>query len=149
MPLEEAIDSDCRAFRGGHVAVCAILGEAYGPFQKRLSTAYPDHHLHADDAARVVELVRGPAVLRWFEQVYGVASYGVQPVEATRDTLLALGRYLQVEAGFVSSVAEGAADGVWTDAECADLEAHVWPMIRKLLGILAGVKLSREGCANG
>ena len=59
-----------------------MLGEPYGPFQKRLSGAYPDHHLRPDDLARVVELVRGPAVRKWFEQVYGVVSYQPVPVPA-------------------------------------------------------------------
>lgn len=138
--LEEAVDLDCRDYRGGHTAVCAILGEAYGPFQKRISTAYPDHHLRACDLARVVELVRGPAVLEWFEQVYGVCSYEVQPVEASRDALLALGRYLQDESGYVQAVAEAAADGVWTDDEVAKLESHTKDLVRRMMGILAGAR---------
>ncbi|MFN3766813.1 MAG: hypothetical protein ACK4TD_00450 [Ectopseudomonas guguanensis] len=138
--LEEAVDLDCREYRGGHTAVCAILGEAYGPFQKRLSTAYPDHHLRGGDLARVVQLVRGPAVLEWFEQVYGVTSFAVQPVEATRDAMLGMGRYLTKHAAYVSAVAEAAEDGVWTDAEVAALDEHTWAVIRKMLGILEGAK---------
>ncbi|MCY1293242.1 hypothetical protein D9M70_424960 [compost metagenome] len=149
MALEEAIDADCRAYRGGHTAVCAILGEPYGPFQKRISTAYPEHHLHAPDVARVVELVRGPAVRQWFEQVYGVSCYTVQPVEASRDALLALGRYLQQEAGYVSSVAEGAADGIWERPEVEDLERHTWVLVGQLLGILAGARQAMEARAHG
>ncbi len=138
--LEEAVDLDCREYRGGHTAVCALLGEAYGPFQKRLSTAYPDHHLRACDLARVVQLVRGPAVLEWFEQVYGVTSFAVQPVEATRDAMLGVSRYLTKHATYVSAVAEAAEDGVWTDAEVAALDEHTWAVIRKMLGILEGAK---------
>lgn len=149
MPLEKALDDDCRAYRGGHVAVCAILGEAYGPFQKRLSTAYPDHHLHADDVARVIELVRGPAVQQWFEGVYGLTSYKVEPMAANRDSLLALGRYLQEEAGFVASVAEGAADGIWELAEVERLERHGFALVRQLLGIMAGARAAMEGGCNG
>lgn len=145
VPLDVALDADCREFRGGHKAVCAMLGEPYGPFQKRLSGAYPDHHLKPDDFARVVELVRGRAVRTWFEQVYGVVSYEVQPVEASRDALLALGRYLQEEASFVSSVAEGAADGVWHMPEVAELDQHGYAIIRKVLGIMAGARRAAEG----
>lgn len=138
--LEEAVDLDCREYRGGHTAVCAILGEAYGPFQKRLSTAYPDHHLRTGDLARVVELVRGQAVREWFEQVYGVASYAVEPVEASRDAMLSMGRYLTKHADYVSAVAEAAEDGIWTEAEVAALDEHTWAVIRKMLGILEGAK---------
>lgn len=148
-PLEAAIDADCREYRGGHKAVCAILDEPYGPFQKRLSGAYPDNHLHADDAARVIELVRGPHVRRWFEEVYGVTSYQAQPVEASRDALLSLGRYLQQEAGFVSSVAEGAADGRWERHEVEELERHATELMRQLLGIVAGARLAAEGGNHG
>jgi len=138
--LEEAVDLDCREYRGGHTAVCALLGEPYGPFQKRLSTAYPDHHLRACDLARVVELVRGPAVREWFEQVYGVASFAVQPVEASRDAMLTMGRFLTKQAGYVTAVAEAVEDGIWTDAEVAALDEHTWAVIRKMLGILEGAK---------
>lgn len=144
--LEEAVDLDCREYRGGHTAVCAILGEAYGPFQKRLSTAYPDHHLRTGDLARVVELVRGQAVREWFEQVYGVASYAVEPVEASRDAMLSMGRYLTKHADYVSAVAEAAEDGIWTDAEVAALDEHTWAVIRKMLGMLAG---AREAAKKG
>jgi len=149
VPLEVAIDSDCREFRGGHKAVCAMLGEAYGPFQKRLSCSYPDHHLHAESAARVIELVRGPAVRLWFEQVYGVVSYQPTPVPATRDAMQALGKLLAKEGEFVASLASGAADSAWERCEVLELEAHGFELISKLLGIMAGARQSMEGANHG
>lgn len=149
VPLEVAIDSDCREFRGGHKAVCAMLGEAYGPFQKRLSCAYPDHHLHADSAARVVELVRGPAVRLWFEQVYGVVSYQPKPVPATHDAMQALSKLLAKEGEFVASLASGAADGRWERREVLELEAHGFELVSKLLGIMSGARQAMEGVAHG
>jgi hypothetical protein len=149
VPLDVAIDTDCREFRGGHKAVCAMLGEPYGPFQKRLSGAYPDHHLHSDDVARVVELVRGRAVLAWFEQVYGVVSYQPVPVPATRDAMQALGKLLAKEGEFVASLAGGAADGKWVRAEVAELEEHGYALIGKLLGIMSGARKEMEGSAHG
>lgn len=149
VPLEVAIDSDCREFRGGHKAVCAMLGEAYGPFQKRLSCAYPDHHLHADSAARVIELVRGSGVRLWFEQVYGVVSYQPKPVPATHDAMQALGKLLASEAEFVASLASGSADGVWEPGEVAQLEKHGYALISKLLGIMAGARQAMEGVTHG
>lgn len=145
LPLDVAIDNDCREFRGGHKAVCAMLGEPYGPFQKRLSGAYPDHHLKPDDLARVVELVRGPAVRQWFEQVYGVVSYQPVPVPASRDAMQALGKLLAKEGEFVASLAGGAADGRWERAEVAELEEHGFALISKLLGIMAGARQAMEG----
>ena len=149
VPLDVAIDTDCREFRGGHKAVCAMLGEAYGPFQKRLSGAYPDHHLRPDDLARVVELVRGPAVRTWFEQVYGVASYQPVPVPATRDAMQALGKLLAKEGEFVASLAGGAADGLWTAGEVKELEEHGYALMGKLLGIMSGARQAMEGGSNG
>lgn len=148
-PLEEALDADCREFRGGHKAVCAILGEEYGPFQKRLSCAYPSHHLHADDVARVMELVRGPAVRSWFEQVYGVVCYQPMPVAATQGAMKALGKLLSREGSFVASLAGGAADGIWEEHEVLDLEAHGFALISKLLGIMAGARQAMEGTNRG
>lgn len=148
-PLEAAIDEDCRAFRGGHTAVCAILDQPYGPFQKRLSCAYPEHHLHADDVARVVELVRGPAVRAWFEQVYGMTCYAPVPVPATQDAMQALGKLLAKEAEFVGSLASGAADSRWEPHEVVDLETHGYALIAKLLGIMAGARQAMEGADHG
>lgn len=148
-PLEAAIDDDCRGFRGGHKAVCAILDQPYGPFQKRLSSAYPEHHLHADDLARVVELVRGPAVRQWFEQVYGVVCYEPRPVPATHDALEALGELLAREAEFVASLAGGAADGRWEPHEVEALDAHGMALIAQLLGIMAGARQAMEGASHG
>lgn len=145
VPLDVAIDTDCREFRGGHKAVCAMLGEPYGPFQKRLSGAYPDHHLKPDDLARVVELVRGPAVRQWFEQVYGVVSYQPSPVPATRDAMQALGKLLAEEGEFVFSLASGAADGKWERGEVLALEANGYALISKLLSIMAGARQAMEG----
>lgn len=145
VPLDVAIDTDCREFRGGHKAVCAMLGEPYGPFQKRLSGAYPDHHLKSDDLARVVELVRGPAVRQWFEQVYGVVSYQPSPVPATRDAMQALGKLLAEEGEFVFSLASGAADGKWERREVLALEANGYALISKLLSIMAGARQAMEG----
>lgn len=149
MPLEGAIDADCRDFRGGHTAVCAILNEPYGPFQKRLSLAYPEHHLHADDLARVIELVRGPNVLRWFEQAYGVVSYTPVPVKATKGAMKALGKLLEEEGEFVVSLAGGAADGKWEPHEVAQLEEHGYALIERLLGIMAGARQAMEGVQHG
>lgn len=149
VPLDVAVDNDCRDFRGGHKAVCAILGEPYGPFQKRLSGAYPDHHLRPDDLSRVVQLVRGPAVRAWFEQVYGVVTYEPTPVPATRDAMQALGKLLAKEGEFVASLAGGAADSRWEPAEVAKLEEHGYALIRKLLGIMAGARKEMEGCQHG
>lgn len=149
MPLDVAIDTDCREYRGGHKAVCAMLGEPYGPFQKRLSCAYPDHHLKPDDLTRVVELVRGPAVRAWFEQVYGVVSYQPTPVPATRDAMQALGKLLAKEGEFVASLAGGAADSCWERKEVVELEAHGFELISKLLGIMAGARQAMEGDNRG
>ena len=149
LPLTQAVDADCREFRGGHVAVCAILGEPYGPYQKRISTSYPEHHLRLEDFERVAELVQGPRVRAWFERVYGVTCYGAEPVAATRDAMLALSHYLQAEAGFVASLAEGAADGRWEAKEVADLERHGMKLVRQLLGIMAGARAAMEGRQHG
>jgi hypothetical protein len=149
VPLDVALDADCREFRGGHKAVCAMLGEPYGPFQKRLSGAYPDHHLKPDDFARVVELVRGRAVRTWFEQVYGVVSYQPVPVPATRDAMQELGKLLAKEGEFVASLAGGAADSRWERNEVAKLEEHGFALISKLLAIMAGAREAMEGDSRG
>lgn len=147
--LEQAVDRDCRDMRGGLTAVCAILDEPYDAFQKRLSVSYPSHHLHLPDFERVVELVRGDAVRQWFEQVYGVVCYQPVPVDATSDALLALGRALVTEAGFVSSLAEGAGDGRWELSEVEKLEQQGFALVSQLLGIMAGARQAMEGAHHG
>jgi hypothetical protein len=138
--LEQAIDADCRAYRGGHTAVCATLNQPYAAFQKRLSSAYPDHHLHADDVARVVELTRGPAVRDWFEQVYGVISYQPVPVPELSDALKAMADKCSMEAQFFASLRDGIADNVWRPHEVARLQAHANDLIRQIKGIVLGAR---------
>ncbi|MCY1362848.1 hypothetical protein D9M69_495830 [compost metagenome] len=142
--LEQAVDRDCRDFRGGLKAVCAILDEPYDGFQKRLSVSYPEHHLHLGDFSRVVELTRGDAVRLWFEQVFGVVCYQPAPVPATADAMRELGQLLAREGEFVASLAGGAADGRWEAAEVAELEAHGFALIGNLLGIMAGARQAME-----
>ncbi len=147
--LKAAVDADTRdAIRGGQTAVCALLNKPYGAFQKRLSLAYPEHHLNADDLACVVELVRGPAVRTWFEQVYGVVSYRPVPVPATRDAMQALGQLLAKEGEFVASLAGGAGDGVWEPHEVAKLDACGFALISNLLAIMAGARQAAEGASD-
>jgi hypothetical protein len=145
LTLEQAIDRDCRESRGGLTAVCAILGEPYDGFQKRLSVSYPEHHLYMQDFERVVELVRGAAVRQWFERMYGVVCYQPAPVPATQDALLALGRMMATEAGFVSSLAEGVADSRWERGEVELLEQHGMALVAQLLAIMAGARQAMEG----
>lgn len=147
--LEQAVDRDCRDTRGALKAVCAILGEPYDGFQKRLSVSYPEHHLYVQDFERVVELVRGDAVRQWFERMYGVVCYQPAPVPATQDALLALGRLMATEAGFVSSLAEGVADNRWERAEVERLETHGMALVSQLLAIMAGARQSMEAPAHG
>ncbi len=146
--LEQAIDRDSRDTRGGLTAVCAILNEPYDAFQKRLSVSYPDHHLHAPDVERVIELTRGPAVRQWFERVYGVICYQPAAVPATQDALLALGKAMATEAGFVSGLADGVADSRWELHEVERLEKHGMALVSQLLGIMAGARQAMEGAAN-
>lgn len=146
--LEQAIDRDCRDMRGSLTAVCAILNEPYDAFQKRLSVSYPSHHLHAPDVERVIELVRGDAVRQWFERVYGVVCYQPAAVPATQDALLALGRLMATEAGFVSGLAEGVADGRWELHEVERLEKHGMALVSQLLAIMAGARQAAEGVAD-
>jgi len=146
--LEQAIDRDSRDTRGGLTAVCAILNEPYDAFQKRLSVSYPDHHLHAPDVERVIELTRGPAVRQWFERVYGVICYEPTAVPATQDALLALGKAMATEAGFVSGLADGVADSRWELHEVERLEKHGMALVSQLLGIMEGARQAMEGAAN-
>lgn len=143
--LAAAIDLDCRNHYGGHTAVCAILEEPYGPFQKRLSSSYPEHHLNTLQLARVVELTRGPAVREWFEQVFGVVTYQPKPVQASQDALKALSKLLDKEGKFVGSLVGGSADGKWETHEVEALEEHGYVLISKLLGIMAGAREAMEG----
>lgn len=147
--LAAAIDLDCREFKGGHTAVCAILEEPYGPFQKRLSSSYPEHHLNTLQLARVVELTRGPMVREWFEQVFGVVTYQPKPVQASPDALKQLSRLLEKEGKFVGSLVGGAADNQWNADEVAALEEHGYALIGKLLGIMAGAREAMEGRQHG
>lgn len=149
LTLEQAIDRDCRESRGGLTAVCAILGEPYDGFQKRLSVSYPEHHLYMQDFERVVELVRGAAVRQWFERMYGVVCYQPTPVPATQDALLALGRMMATEAGFVSSLAEGVADSRWEHGEVELLEQHGMALVAQLLAIMAGARQAMEEPSHG
>jgi hypothetical protein len=149
LTLEQAIDRDCRESRGGLTAVCAILGEPYDGFQKRLSVSYPEHHLYMQDFERVVELVRGAAVRQWFERMYGVVCYQPAPVPATQDALLALGRMMATEAGFVSSLAEGVADNRWERGEVELLEQHGMALVAQLLAIMAGARQAMEEPSHG
>jgi hypothetical protein len=149
LTLEQAIDRDCRESRGGLTAVCAILGEPYDGFQKRLSVSYPEHHLYMQDFERVVELVRGAAVRQWFERMYGVVCYQPAPVPATQDALLALGRMMATEAGFVSSLAEGVADSRWERGEVELLEQHGMALVAQLLAIMAGARQAMEEPSHG
>ncbi|OLU23101.1 hypothetical protein BVH03_23010 [Pseudomonas sp. PA15(2017)] len=147
--LAAAIDLDCREFKGGHTAVCAILEEPYGPFQKRLSCSYPEHHLNTLQLARVVELTRGPMVREWFEQVFGVVTYQPKPVQASQDALKALSKLLDKEGKFVGSLVGGSADGKWEAHEVEVLEEHGYALIGKLLGIMAGAREAMEGRSHG
>jgi hypothetical protein len=147
--LEQAVDRDCRDMRGALKAVCAILDEPYDGFQKRLSVSYPEHHLYVHDFERVVELVRGDAVRQWFERVYGVVCYQPAPVPATQDALLAMGRVMATEAGFVSSLAEGVADNRWERGEVELLEQHGFALVAQLLAIMAGARQAMEASTHG
>ncbi|WP_044871993.1 hypothetical protein [Pseudomonas sp. LFM046] len=147
--LEQAIDRDCRDFRGGLKAVCAILDEPYDGFQKRLSVSYPEHRLHVDDFARVVELTQGDASRLWFEQVFSVVCYRPTAVAATKEALVALAELLSRESAFVLSLHEGADDSRWEPHEVADLEFHGNRVIEAVLGIMAGARQATEGKANG
>jgi len=146
--LEQAVDRDCRDTRGALKAVCAILGESYDGFQKRLSVSYPEHHLYVQDFERVVELVRGDAVRQWFERVYGVVCYQPTAVPATQDALLALGKVMATESSFVSGLAEGVADGRWELHEVERLEKHGMALVSQLLAIMAGARQAMEGAAD-
>ena len=147
--LEQAIDRDCRDTRGALKAVCAILGESYDGFQKRLSVSYPEHHLYVQDFERVVELVRGDAVRQWFERIYGVVCYQPAPVPATQDALLALGRLMAGEANFVGSLADGVADNRWELREVEMLEKHGMALVAQLLAIMAGARQAMEEHVHG
>lgn len=146
--LEQAIDRDCRDMRGSLTAVCAILNEPYDAFQKRLSVSYPNHHLHAPDVERVIELVRGDAVRQWFERVYGVVCYQPTAVPVTEAALLALGRMMEIESGFVYELAKGAGDGRWELHEVERLEKHGMALVAQLLGIMAGARQAMEGASH-
>lgn len=147
--LEQALDRDCRDYRGGLKAVCAILGEPYDGFQKRLSVSYPDHHLYLNDFERVVELVQGDAVREWFQQLYGVVCYQPAAVEASADTLREVARVMGCNGDFVESLVDGAADGQWDEHEVAKLERQAHALIGKLMGIVAGARQALEGKAHG
>jgi hypothetical protein len=149
LTLEQAIDRDCRESRGGLTAVCAILGEPYDGFQKRLSVSYPAHHLHVNDFERVLELVRGPAVRQWFERMYGLIGYQPAPVPNTPAAMRAMARFAAGEAGFVFSLAEGVADNRWERHEVEDLEQHGFALVAQLLAIMAGARQAMEEPSHG
>jgi hypothetical protein len=149
LTLEQAIDRDCRESRGGLTAVCAILGEPYDGFQKRLSVSYPEHHLYMQDFERVVELVRGAAVRQWFERMYGVVCYQPAPVPNTPAAMRAMARFAAGEAGFVFSLAEGVADNRWERHEVEDLEQHGFALVAQLLAIMAGARQAMEEPSHG
>lgn len=140
LSLEQAIDRDCRDFRGGLTAVCAIMGKPYDSFQKRLSVSHPENHLCVRDFEQFLELVRGPAVSRALDRLQGRISYQPVPVESLPDALKAMADKCSQEALFFSSLRDGVADSVWRPHEVARLEAHGDDLIRTIKGIMAGAR---------
>ncbi|MDT3720330.1 hypothetical protein [Pseudomonas oryzihabitans] len=140
LSLEQAIDRDCRDFRGGLTAVCAIMGKPYDSFQKRLSISHPENHLSVRDFEQFLELVRGPAVSRSLDRLQGRISYQPVPVESLGDALKAMADKCSQESLFFSSLRDGVADSVWKPHEVARLEAHGEDLIRTIKGIMSGAR---------
>lgn len=141
--LRQALYRAARDYRGGMNALALSLGVSPDELAKRLNPT--DHRpiraelveeiIGATGDARLLDAVTRPAGAMW---------YRVEPVEASRDAMQALARMLEKEGAFVASLASGAADGVWTAREVAELEAHGQALMRRLQGIVAGARASLE-----
>lgn len=140
LSLEQAIDRDCRDFRGGLTAICAMMGKPYDSFQKRLSCSHPENHLSVRDFEQFLELVRGPAVSRTLDRIQGRISYQPVSVASLPDALKAMAEKCNQEARFFGSLRDGVSDNVWKAHEVARLEAHGDDLIRTIKGIMAGAR---------
>lgn len=141
--LRQALYRASRDYTGGQNALALSMGVPPDELAKRLNPT-DCRPLKPEWVEEIIALTRDTRVLSALGRAAGGVFYQVQPVAATRDAMLALGRYLQREAGFVSSLAEGAADSMWERHEVEDLERHGYELIQQLLGIMAGARKAME-----
>lgn len=141
--LRQALYRAARDYRGGMNALALTLGISPDDLAKRLNPTdirpiraeLIEEIIGATADARLLDALTRPAGAMW---------YRAEPVEASRDAMQALARLLEKESAFVASLAGGAADGMWSAAEVAELEANGLALIRRLLGIVAGARASME-----
>ncbi len=142
--LRQALYRASRDYRGGQTALALTMGVAADELGKRLAPN-DDRPIKPEWVEEILTITGDMRILDALAHARGgVVWHEVEPVSANRDSLLALGRYLQEEAGFVSSVAEGAADGKWERGEVERLEKHGFALVRQLMGIMAGARAAME-----
>ncbi len=142
--LRQALYRASRDYRGGQNALALTMGVPADELAKRLNPN-DSRPLKPEWIEEILTLTLDMRILDALGNARGgVVWHEVEPVAANRESLLALGRYLQEEAGFVSSVAEGAADSVWERHEVDRLEKHGFALVRQLMGIMAGARAAME-----
>ena len=145
LSLRQALYRASRDYQGGQNALALSMGVSADELQKRVSPA-DGRPIKAEWVEEILSITRDPRLLQAIGAAYsGVVWYEVEPVVPSRDSLLGLGRFLTKEAGFVTSLADGAADGRWEKNEVEALETHGMELVRQLLGMMAGARAAMEG----
>lgn len=147
--LDQAIYLASRDYRGGQTALAYTVAVEPGTFQKKVSISNATHRLSLAEFMAVAEATDDQRIDQAYARQRGGLFFRPTPVPATNDALQALGKLLEAEGRFVSSLGYGVADNIWERHEVEDLERHGYAVIAKVLGIMAGARQAMEGEANG
>lgn len=146
--LRQALYRAARDYRGGMNALALTLGVSPDELAKRLNPT-DNRPIRAELIEEIIGATRDARLLDALMRPAEAVWYQVQAVDASRDTMQALGRTLDKTGSFVASLAAGGADGRWDAGEVAELEAHGLALIRKLLGIMGGARAALEDRDDG
>jgi hypothetical protein len=142
--LRQALYRASRDYQGGQNALALSMGVSADELQKRLNPT-DCRPLKVEWVEEILSITRDPRLLQAVAGAYsGVVWHEVEPVAATKEAMQALGKYLQREGEFVTSLAEGALDGRWEAHEVEKLEQHGMALVRQLLGMMAGARAAME-----
>lgn len=145
LSLRQALYRASRDYRGGQNALALTMGVPADELAKRLNPN-DSRPLKVEWVEEILTHTRDQRLLEAIAGAHGgVVWHEVVPVSASKAAMRALGEYLQREGDFVTSLAEGAADGRWEKHEVEALELHGNALLRQLLGIMAGARAAMEG----
>ena len=142
--LRQALYRASRDYRGGQTALALTMGVPADELGKRLAPN-DDRPIKPEWVEEILTITGDMRILDALAHARGgVVWHEVVPVQANRASMKALGEYLQREGDFVTSLAEGSADGRWEQHEVEKLEQHGRAVMRQLLGIMAGARAAME-----